>query len=61
MEHMKLLRNQSHTEKQLKAFEHDLSEMKKLKVKACTCMLHKSNITALKGFLLFWLNTAKTP
>jgi len=32
MEHLKLLRNQSHTEKQLKAYEHDLSEMKKLKV-----------------------------
>lgn len=33
MEHLKLLRNQSHTEKQLKAYEHDLAEMKKLKVK----------------------------
>jgi len=33
MEHLKLLRNHSHTEKQLKAYEHDLSEMKKLKVK----------------------------
>ena len=32
MEHLKLLRNQSHTEKQLKAYEHDLSELKKLKV-----------------------------
>ena len=32
MEHLKLLRNQSHTEKQLKTFEHSLSEMKKLKV-----------------------------
>jgi len=33
MEHLKLLRNHSHTEKQLKAYEHDLAEMKKLKVK----------------------------
>jgi len=33
MEHLKLLRNQTHTEKQLKAYEHDLTEMKKLKVK----------------------------
>jgi len=32
MEHLKLLRNQSHTEKQLKAYEQSLSEMKKLKV-----------------------------
>jgi len=33
MEYMKLLRNQSHTEKQLKTLEHDLSEMKKLRVR----------------------------
>jgi len=33
MEHLKLLRNQSQAEKQLKACEHDLFEMKKLKVK----------------------------
>jgi len=33
MEHLKLLRNQSHTAKQLKTFEHDLFEMKKMKVK----------------------------
>jgi len=33
MEHMKLLRNQTHTEKMLKTYEHDLLEMKKVKVK----------------------------
>jgi len=32
MEHLRLLRNQSHNEKQLKALEHNLVEMKKQKV-----------------------------
>lgn len=31
-EHTKLIRNQSHYEKQFKTLQHDLSEMKKLKV-----------------------------
>lgn len=31
-EHAKVLRNQSHYEKQFKTLQHDLAEMKKLKV-----------------------------
>ena len=31
-EHSKMIRNQSHYEKQFKSLQHDLSEMKKLKV-----------------------------
>ena len=49
MEHLKLLRNQSHNEKQLKTLEHNLVEMKKQKVKPQHyCVFCITGVTAVQ-------------
>ena len=51
MEHLRLLRNQSQNEKQLKALEHNLVEMKKQKVTPY-CMFHISGAATSQRCIL---------